>query len=535
MGIGMESIDMPFTKHGIRPDIIMNPNAIPSRMTIGQLWECLLGKIGALKGMNMDGTAFEDYDLGVMKTMLEKLGYQRECEEYLYNGMTGKMIKHMIFIGPTYYQRLKHMVQDKIHCIDGLTEVLTSEGWKFIPEVTKNDKVATLVNGCLEYHNPIDVVSYPNYEGKMYRIKNQSVDLAVTGNHRMWVSRPYGRSQEWSDFDFEKAEDIVGNHIRYKKDAEWVSDDYQFHLPGYDNQKGYRKAERAINMNAWLKFFGIWIAEGNTHKCKDKRYPNGHSFRVEITQLKEHNFKEITDSIEGCGFTWRRQSDKFVICDIQLYNYMEQFNVRAPNKTLPAWVWELSQNQCRTLMDGLILGDGTTAKNGCQFYYTSSVRLRNDFQRLCLHAGYAGTYSLHHKAGSQHGKIKGRIITTKYDLWRISVLKTKINPSVNHSHVKNQKVQEETFEIEKCPVYCMSVPSEVFYIRRNGKTCWTGNSRARGPVTILTHQAPEGRSRDGGLRLGKHLAQERRFQPVASLRYRRLHSQIAGNTCPKSY
>lgn len=111
----MESIDMPFTKHGIRPDIIMNPNAIPSRMTIGQLWECLLGKIGALKGMNMDGTAFEDYDLGVMKTMLEKLGYQRECEEYLYNGMTGKMIKHMIFIGPTYYQRLKHMVQDKIH------------------------------------------------------------------------------------------------------------------------------------------------------------------------------------------------------------------------------------------------------------------------------------------------------------------------------------------------------------------------------------------------------------------------------------
>jgi hypothetical protein len=141
MGIGMESIDMPFTKHGIRPDIIMNPNAIPSRMTIGQLWECLLGKIGALKGMNMDGTAFEDYDLGVMKTMLEKMGYQRECEEYLYNGMTGKMIKHMIFIGPTYYQRLKHMVQDKIHCLTRNHQVLTAAGWINIDEVTMDHMV----------------------------------------------------------------------------------------------------------------------------------------------------------------------------------------------------------------------------------------------------------------------------------------------------------------------------------------------------------------------------------------------------------
>ena len=132
----MRGIDMPFTKWGIRPDIIMNPNAIPSRMTIGQLWECLLGKIGALKGMNMDGTAFEDYDINAMKDMLESLGYQRECEEYLYNGMLGKMIKHMIFIGPTYYQRLKHMVQDKIHARSrGPVTILTRQAPEgvFIP------------------------------------------------------------------------------------------------------------------------------------------------------------------------------------------------------------------------------------------------------------------------------------------------------------------------------------------------------------------------------------------------------------------
>ncbi len=106
---------MPFTKDGRRPDIIMNPCAVPSRMTIAQLWECLLGKVGAIRGMNVDGTAFEDHDLESIKDDLEKLGYHREGVEYLYNGMTGKKMKVMIFIGPTYYQRLKHMTIDKIH------------------------------------------------------------------------------------------------------------------------------------------------------------------------------------------------------------------------------------------------------------------------------------------------------------------------------------------------------------------------------------------------------------------------------------
>jgi DNA-directed RNA polymerase II subunit RPB2 len=115
IGILLDNVDMPFTKHGMRPDIIINPNAIPSRMTIAQLWECLMGKSGALNSMNMDGTPFEDYDLEEIKKMLLEKGYQYEGLEYLYNGMTGKKMKHMIFIGPTWYQRNKHMTFDKIH------------------------------------------------------------------------------------------------------------------------------------------------------------------------------------------------------------------------------------------------------------------------------------------------------------------------------------------------------------------------------------------------------------------------------------
>jgi len=115
IGLTLPQSDMPFTKEGIVPDIIMNPNALPSRMTMGQFLECLFGKIGAIRGHEIDGTPFKDIDTEGMKDILEKFGYDRNGTEYLYNGMTGKRMKSQIFIGPLYYQRLKHMVNDKMH------------------------------------------------------------------------------------------------------------------------------------------------------------------------------------------------------------------------------------------------------------------------------------------------------------------------------------------------------------------------------------------------------------------------------------
>jgi len=115
IGILLNGVDMPFTKDGIRPDIIINPNAMPGRMTIAQLLECLIGKVGAIKGEIVDGTPFEHYDFDSVKKELKSLGFDEDGSEYLYNGMTGEKIKTRIFIGPTYYQRLKHIASDKIH------------------------------------------------------------------------------------------------------------------------------------------------------------------------------------------------------------------------------------------------------------------------------------------------------------------------------------------------------------------------------------------------------------------------------------
>jgi len=117
VGLVVPERDMPFTKDGIRPDIIINPHAIPSRMTIGQLVETIVGKASAMYGGYADCTAFNNRGskIGVFGEMLTKVGYHSSGNEILYNGMTGEQIETEIFIGPNYYMRLKHMVKDKIN------------------------------------------------------------------------------------------------------------------------------------------------------------------------------------------------------------------------------------------------------------------------------------------------------------------------------------------------------------------------------------------------------------------------------------
>ena len=121
--------DMPFTRDGTIPDIIMNPNAIPSRMTVGQLMETLLGKLCAEAGERGDGTPFRNVTSDMIGRELLKHHMHPGGKERMRNGMTGEEMEALVFIGPTYYQQLKHMVRDKIHSRgrDGSYVVLTRQ------------------------------------------------------------------------------------------------------------------------------------------------------------------------------------------------------------------------------------------------------------------------------------------------------------------------------------------------------------------------------------------------------------------------
>jgi DNA-directed RNA polymerase II subunit RPB2 len=114
-GLIVPEADMPFSRNGIKPDIILNPHAIPSRMTISHIKETLLGKVLIELGIFGDGTAFGNLDVRTICSALQNLGYESHGNEVLYDGLTGEQIETSIYIGPVFYQRLKHMVNDKQH------------------------------------------------------------------------------------------------------------------------------------------------------------------------------------------------------------------------------------------------------------------------------------------------------------------------------------------------------------------------------------------------------------------------------------
>lgn len=438
-GLKVHSADMPFTTTGLIPDLILNPNAIPKRMTVGQLIESLFSKLCAVKGVFGDATPFMGVDLEKINRELVEAGWDEWGNEVMYNGMSGRKMHRKIFIGPTYYQRLKQMVGDKAHCLTVDHEVLTLSGWKYHHQMSIDDKVATLVDNKLVYQNPKRLLYYPDYRGDLYNIETSEIDLLVTTNHRMLVSRKCEVTNEWSKYDFELAGDIYGQIRKYKKNADWDAEDYQFKLP-YIVSDGTEYLERKVEMDSWLRFFGNWITYGR--RIDDEEY---------LSVEKRH-----------------------------LDLYMKQFATRDSEKYLPEWVWSLSSRQAKLLLETIV-----SSNEHDTLYYTFSNRLADDIMRLALHCGWT---------------CNKEPCSNVDNMWKLTIKKSANDPIVNDGNDKSLEVI-----IKDCitQVFCLEVPGEIFYVRRNGKAVWTGNSRARGQTQLMTRAPPEGRSRDGGLRNGE--------------------------------
>lgn len=387
-------------------------------------------------------------------------------------------------------------IGDKFSCYSDDTDILTMRGWISFTELTMDDKVATLMDDgqSMQYTAPLEVMSY-DYNGQMYCVKSNQVDLLVTPNHRMYVG-----NREHTNFGFQLAENIYGKRLTYKKNieaylppnSERPAELSYLHLQTGEQMvepqafiiKGVGHDARTcdnimININDWLIVFGIWIAEGSTYQTYVQFATHKERVRQALDDVMSRNeitFGRYKEDKEDTTLNSYRIYKKQIAC------YFNSLNLGAINKSLPEWVWYLTKEQSQLLIHGMMLGDGHTMKNGTRRYDTSSPQLADDFQRLCLHAGYATNISIKYLAGHEATiKKEGRnneVIRSNVDAYRLTIIEKQCIPLVNKNITSTGENRHDSFVPYNGKVYCCRVqgPGAV-YVRRNKVPVWSGNSR----------------------------------------------------------
>lgn len=447
-GITLRSEDMPISDKGIIPDIIINTCAIPSRMTIGQLFESITGKAAALNGCMADATPFGNFDIKEVEEILKQHNFESDGTETMYCGMTGKKMQARIFIGPTYYLRLKHMVLDKIHCLTLDHEVLTISGWKTYDQLTKDDLVATLnpITEQLTYENPNEILYYQNYEGKMIKVQNTlgTVNLNVTAKHRMYVA-----DSKNSSYALELADKLKEKQVLYKKDASLLRPNYT--ITGFT----YEKTHALICIIAC---------------CVGKLQKDLESNCFIVKKFSTIRFL-LPTLLEMVDIQFTKLSDDSIQLDESQYDPL--FEELSASHCIPSWLTKLSRQQSYLFIDIL-------SKSNTGFSFMTLNRLFADqLQQIALHAGISAD------------------IKKTNDKYVILFNEKGYAPLVNKFSCETQEYDYSG------PVFCLTIPNEIFYVRRKGIACWTGNSRSRGTRQLLTRQPPEGRAAGGGLKIGE--------------------------------
>jgi hypothetical protein len=500
--------DMPYLPDGTPIDMALNPLGVPSRMNVGQIYECLLGLAGKQLQEQYRIMPFDElYGPEASRSFVFSKLYQAKIKTgkswlfqptnpgklKLFDGRYGSCFDQSITTGYSYMIKLVHLVDDKIHCLTKDHDVLTTEGWIPISKIKITHKIASLnKSGLLIYENPRKIYHYKNFKGKLYKLKNANIDLLVTLNHQMYVTNYKLSESFFENYKLIQVKNIIGKPKKYLKTARWVKKEYQFSLPSM-LINSILIPEKKLNMKRWLQFFGIWFSKGwvtnQNLQIKD-------SFSIKILEKNHLICNYLIQIIQDLGYTSRICNDIIIINDKQLWSYLKPFSQISTKKHFPAWIWELNQKQTQILLKALCLTELELSPNFLN-YNTVSLQIANDLMRLALHAGWSGNKYLYNNINNK----TSQILTTN-NIWCIKFIKISNTPSINESfNYVNQKTEQIIFY--KGSVFCLHLPNHVFYIRRNGIPIWTGNSRSTGPYSLVTQQPLKGRSKYGGQRLGE--------------------------------
>lgn len=370
-------------------------------------------------------------------------------------------------------------------CYDEDTEVLTKDGWKSFRDIKYTTEMATLnpKNDELEYHLPTRIIKLL-WNGEMYHICSNQVDLKVTSNHSLYVAKRKALlpKAKW-EYNFYLPSEIFGKFVIYKKNCKWEGKNKNyFTLPSVKkrtNKHGIITQEKKkLPIKEWLKFFGFWLAEGSTLKGKD--------YRIQVTQKDLRVLKDIQEILNVLEFkskiytnTDANGKNDLRICNKQLYDYLRQFG-RSSEKFIPMNLKELDSQLLKILLEYYLKGDGSKDRN-CA--WTTSMRLRDDIIEIILKCGWSASYRV---KKSERRVIKGKSYITK-DCYIIYINKCQNHPKV-YSHLwKNNSKNFERWEQYNGNVYCVEVPNHIIYVRRGGKPVWSGNC-GRGTVGKVAKQ-----------------------------------------------
>jgi len=371
-----------------------------------------------------------------------------------------------------------YAIETGLSCYDQKTEVLTEAGWKKISKIGRVDRVCTLNidTNEIEFQKPRRIFAY-DYKGKMYKLKTKRVDLFVTPNHKLLVSHCDFRKVP--EFHLQEAQFLYNKSKRFKKSGIWKGkDEKYFILPEVKIKHGSRfysglrkKKEKWFSIKYWLRFFGLWVAEGWTTKGGDGDY------NVCISNNDKRLLSEMSQILESFGYNVYLGNNVIRVRDYQLFHYLKQFG-KAADKFVPQEIKSLSKELLEIFFEYYIKGDGHVyGRTSMGLSATTiSTRLRDDLQEIALKIGISAYYKLGYKKGTPfHGALyKDRIYKQNADSWIVYFIRKNIHTTLP-STIKKYNYTESWVDFEG-KVFCVSVPNQVIYVRRNSIPVWCGNS-----------------------------------------------------------
>jgi thymidylate synthase ThyX len=395
---------------------------------------------------------------------------QREYFANILRSMHGSVLEHA-----NYSFALRNV--SRVFCYDAETEVLTEDGWKRWPDVDGSERFATVDpdSGSLEYQRATEHF-VGDYDGEMYRVRSEQVDLLVTPNHRMWVKAHDTQANKRGEepYRVRLASEIFGRRVAYQKTATWNGQETgTVEIPG--TKRMWKAHDRTTNttrhyvgsafpLEEFARFLGHWLAEGSL---------NGH--QICIAQNRGEQLKAIAQNIRAMGlpaYEVATGPGAVRTQNIALRDALAACGRQAHEKTIPRYVHDWGSSILRIFLEAYVDGDGSRRSDGKHsVIYTTSSRMADELQVLAIKAGWSANIRVDDRTGLERVMPSGQKFRHARPCYIVSLVKTRTHPLVNHNGAKS-----DSWEPYKGKIYCVKVPNGLLIVRRNGKPVVSGNT-----------------------------------------------------------